>query len=356
MICLRCKKELKQKFFTNKNFICKKCKQKEIDEKIFRNTFRYCKQCKTFKKRDLEIGRTVHICKQCRKENIEKIRLSQRKINVVRKCINQFCNNTFIVKKARATVVYCENCRKEKELIKRNLIENKKYFRTCYVCNNKEEVKNVHTPATYRCNKCKENNLTQPILKKYIRKCVYCKNIVEVNNKFMTFVKCEKCKKENIKMKQTIIGDKIYKECIKCNKLYQSNKNKLICNECSKIKSDRPNFGKKKHFGYYGIASDGHRWDSLHERDVDEWLIENKIKHIPHPRIGKTLYHADFLVNDLYLEVDGLERTEEYQWGNKLETYKKLGLKYQIVKPVVHLHENRQECFNQLDDQLNFLK
>lgn len=72
------------------------------------------------------------------------------------------------------------------------------------------------------------------------------------------------------------------------------------------------------HSGYGNIsyASDGHLCQSNFELMLEEWLIKNGIEHIPHPRIDTSRRRADQLVDEIYIEVDGMARDKEY-WEEK---------------------------------------
>ena len=86
-------------------------------------------------------------------------------------------------------------------------------------------------------------------------------------------------------------------------------------------------------FGTYATASDGHLCYSSLELWVDEKLTEHGLKHIIHPHIPNSTKYADFLVNDIFIEVDGMRKETEEDWDGKLEVYRKNSLKFIIIKP-----------------------
>lgn len=71
--------------------------------------------------------------------------------------------------------------------------------------------------------------------------------------------------------------------------------------------------------GWKGYSSDGHFCASKWEYEFEEWLIRYKIPHYPHPRLpnGKRRL-ADQLINNCYVEVDGMDRDSSY-WREKYE-------------------------------------
>lgn len=112
---------------------------------------------------------------------------------------------------------------------------------------------------------------------------------------------------------------------------------------------------KRKHFGYIGRASDGHRFESLNELDLEEWLINRKIEHIPHYHLGDTNRSSDQYLPDynVHIEVDGLDRKDDIDWYGKLTLYNKMGLTYKIIKPTsVHFKDDKEKCFGELDNKM----
>ena len=86
-------------------------------------------------------------------------------------------------------------------------------------------------------------------------------------------------------------------------------------------------------FGTYSTASDGHLCYSSLELWVDGKLTEHKLRHIIHPHIPNSTKYADFLVNDVFIEVDGMCKETEEDWNGKLEVYRKNNLKFIIINP-----------------------
>ncbi len=67
-------------------------------------------------------------------------------------------------------------------------------------------------------------------------------------------------------------------------------------------------------FGVWRICSDGHKVQSRWEQAVDEWLYAHKLSHEIHPCTPwDKKQHADFLVNDKYIEVWGISDNDAYE-------------------------------------------
>jgi len=346
--CLRCKEILSRDKFKGADSICIECKEKE-------RNYKKCGRCEKSKRIDEEIKRRGIFCFQCKDEKDKEWRLAHRKTNVVRQCIG--CGNDVKVKKARATIIYCKSCKKKKEDIRKENIKrelNRKIYRKCHACGKKEEVENREIPATYTCLDCKESP-NYDITKKYIRHCKICEGEIITHKKLSTFLICDDCEKIKDNYKIYKRDGRSYRICFKCENEFELSpkSRKYKCDDCRKIKEEiRPKFARKKHFGYYGIASDGHRWDSLCEQDIEEWLIHNFVRHRPHPRLGNSQRHADQYLDDFdfYLEIDGFDRKDDIDWYGKLSLYKKLKLNYKIIKPPsVHFYEDKEKCFEELN-------
>jgi hypothetical protein len=360
-ICLHCKQLLERSCYNGGDSICIECKRKDKEAA----KLKWCNDCKRYKKKYTEIGVTSKRCYDCKQKHWDQIKDGVKLTKIFeRNCANPNCKNVFVVDKPRATVIYCQEYRTKREELKRQKAEafkNMKITRTCYNCGELIEVNDLHTPTTIKCDKCiadpeRKNN------KIYKRKCKICGDEILTDIKLSTYIKCDKCKSLKLERKTIYRDGKYFRNCCKCHEEFEIVKTskKMICDICkNKNKIQRPQFGKKKHFGYYGIASDGHRWDSLNEQDYEEWLIANNIRHKSHARIGNSLKHSDLYVFciDTHLEIDGLDREKDYEWGGKLELYKSLNLNMKIVKPVpVHFKDNKDGCFKYLDKQFSFLK
>jgi hypothetical protein len=281
---------------------------------------RKCKHCGS----DVETTdryATVLNCKEC-----EDKKQAEKKDRVyIRKCLGCRCD---VECKGHATIVYCKDCKNKKLENKRQKqldYINRKHFRICCVCKNKEEVDKDFKPTfAYVCSNCKSS------LKTFKRRCNICNCEVIVNNAAITNVNCDNCKKMNKNLKEPVV----------------------------KIKSltiKRPKFAKKKHYGYCGVASSGNKFWSLNEQDLEEWLTSHNINHIAHPRLGKSFKFADQYLPDLnlYLEIDGLRRTDDIDWNGKLSVYDNLNLAYMIIQPInSHFHDDKQKCFLELDESL----
>jgi len=283
-----------------------------------------------------------------------------------RKCINPNCNNVFIARTHRTTLAYCQECKEKRDDIKRKNVEaylNRETTRVCCNCGEIVQVSDIHAPTTFKCALC----IADPTRKSnetFKRKCKHCGEPVSTDKKLATLLKCEKCK--NLKFETICRDGKLYRICRDCKHEFEifSKKSQLaVCADC-RNKNIQESFPKnenvkKTHFGDHGIASDGHKFASCHEQDIDEYLIARNVKHIPHPRIGESYKHADQFLPDynIYLEVDGMDRTTDNDWYGKLSLYASLSLQYKIIKPVkTHFRDNKEECFRLLDEQLSFLK
>jgi|GEM_PF-6679130 len=353
--CSRCKQYLNRKNFPLGNTtICFDCleKVKREKEERYKNKIytRNCKRCGCDVKTHDRYA-TVINCEACeeKKQDVKKNK------TFIRKCLG--CDNK-VETKGHATLVYCKEC-KEKNVKKKKKKQldyiNRKHYRTCQYCNNVEEVQRNVKHRHYTCTNC----LIKPkYLRDYIRSCKICEKEMKVKNPYITFLICEDCKNKKDEYKIYSKNNLLYRKCSKCKQEFETKakSRRYICYSCKpkKIKKNMIyiTFAKKKHFGYYGIASDGHKWWSLNEQDVEEWLIARNIKHEPHPRLGKTLKHADQYLPefDLYIEIDGLSRKTDVDWCGKLSLYNTLGLKYKIIKPGTHFIDSEYRCFQELDN------
>jgi hypothetical protein len=359
--CIRCKEEKLRKDFDGVDCVCRDCKNKEKEEKEFNQEHRRCTRCNEVKLIGPEIKKTSFFCFDCIKEKDKEWRESNKKKIVVRECIGCKTKIT-IIDNPRATVIYCEKCKAKKDAIETETKlrkMNRKIYRHCYICGTCEEVLDINTPTTWTCDNCKINPVFE---KEYVRHCMFCESEIITKNKLSTFLVCETCKSKKINRIRIKNGKKV-RTCHKCKDEFEIVGEERICIECSekqrKEKERKPST-HKKHFGYYGTSSDGHKWDSLNEQDVEEWLIHNNIQHTPHPRLGDTLKRADQYLpeHDLYLEIDGIGRTSDVEWYGKLSLYKKLNLNFKILPflSTTHFRENRGKCFEELDDKFSFLK
>ena len=99
-------------------------------------------------------------------------------------------------------------------------------------------------------------------------------------------------------------------------------------------------------FGTYSTVSDGHLCYSSLELWVDEKLTEHNLRHIIHPHIPNSTKYADFLVNDVFIEVDGMRKETEEDWKGKLEVYRKNNLKFIIIKPKANVDKILEDIKN----------
>jgi len=354
--CTNCGKEF-EKDIHSREYHCPECKLKV---EMLKTHTRCSRCCRILHRDNFPIGNTT-VCFDCRNNREEEKEQLKNKI-YLRSCYRCGAN----VQTTRfATIVICDNCEEQKQLQK---FEKKKtvFIRKCLTCGCDVEVKSGHITFIH-CDKCKSEQHEAKYKKRQFKensfKCKYCGNRETVNDEdkktynYKTYV-CTKCR-VNITYKVR----RVEKRCIVCDKLMIADKRRttVVCNECKSkgLKPDLIKFGVKQHFGYYGTASDGHKWWSLNEQDVEEWLIHNNIRHICQARIGDTIKHADQYLPDydLYIEIDGLSRKDDIDWNGKLSLYDKLSLKYKIVKPVEHhYYMNKDKCFEELDKEFEFLK
>lgn len=330
---------------------CRKIKL-EIKNQNFRKT--HCKICK----KELIVITTCKwlYCYNCKQEVYKKRKEKHRKIPpFIRYCIG--CNKKITVERRTQTTIYCQECKKERQKIKdmvANEYINREIYRFCCKCDRKIIVDNNDLPRNFICEYCKENPQD---LKIFNKTCIYCGKSFKSYNKLSSFLHCGECdKSEYYKFEK---NGEFYKKCLHCKKIFKLQPKSLnkICEEC-RINSKFQKDNSRMCYGYQGYSSDGHKFASLNEQDLEEWLIKNKIKHLPHPYIGKTLRRADQYLSakNIYVEIDGLNRNTNLQWLGKLKLYEELGLKYLIIKPSkIHYIKDKEKCFEYFDEKLKFL-
>ena len=103
----------------------------------------------------------------------------------------------------------------------------------------------------------------------------------------------------------------------------------------------------KTGFGKYSYASDGHLCQSQPECIFDDWLSSNRLAHKIRPRIPVTGRIADFLVNDCYIEIDGMHREQKYWISKFLDS----GVKYMVLK-ANNIDALKQQLSNKLLEEL----
>jgi DNA-directed RNA polymerase subunit RPC12/RpoP len=359
--CSRCKQILhRDKFPAGNTTVCFDCKREENEEieKIKLSQKVYTRHCKTCGKDVETINRfaTVINCKECEDKKQE---LKNEVKVFIRKCLE--CSKD-IETAGHATVLYCKECKQKKEdnkRLKKLSYFDRKHYRTCQYCGTKEEVERDLKKRHYTCSNC----LKDPkYLIDYTRHCKICGKDIIVKDPYATFMSCEDCNSKKDELKIYVKSDNCsYRKCSKCHNEFKvsAKSRRYICLDCKPKKNKKVvEFNKKKHYGYYGISSDGHKWWSLNEQDLEEWLISKNIRHIPQKRIGESLKHADQYLPDfdLHIEMDGLRRKDDIDWCGKLSLYKRLNLKYKIVEPIkVHFNDDPEKCFIELNEKLSFI-
>lgn len=135
----------------------------------------------------------------------------------------------------------------------------------------------------------------------------------------------------------------------KCRVLFR-NKNEVYLNNLStsmkklyssiEARNRLKEIGKMGGFGKKGFTKGGIRYESIFEKNVFEFLENNKILFEPHKSIPNSAKISDlYLINKkLWIELDGINREKkkkwigkDYQyWLEKLELYKKQNLNLKI--------------------------
>lgn len=174
------------------------------------------------------------------------------------------------------------------------------------------------------------------------------------NNKISNSLKIDKIIKEcpvcNSKFEVIPSRDRISSCSRKCsgilrwkNQDYRDNLEKSIRERCSTIeeKSRLRDIGRKGGFGNKGKLENGINYSSNLEKECFQFLVDSKIKFIPHKNIPNSSKISDIYFEDidLYIELDGINRKkkqkwleDEYKyWLNKLEIYEKNKLNYKII-------------------------
>lgn len=72
------------------------------------------------------------------------------------------------------------------------------------------------------------------------------------------------------------------------------------------------NAERKSKFGTWNISKDGHTCKSIAEKNVDDWLFQNGIKHEKEVKYPNSNYIADWKVDGHYIELYGLKGIPEY--------------------------------------------
>jgi hypothetical protein len=103
-------------------------------------------------------------------------------------------------------------------------------------------------------------------------------------------------------------------------------------------------YGRRGGFGKIGITERGHRYESLVEKDIMEYLENKNIEFETHKFIPNSSKISDiYLVKEeIWIEVDGINREKKKKWLGinydywieKLEIYEREGLNYRIVYSV----------------------
>ena len=107
-------------------------------------------------------------------------------------------------------------------------------------------------------------------------------------------------------------------------------------NKAVELAGLKPNKQRRLH---KAICKDGHIVGSLAESAVDNFLFENDIAHAIQARVcSEKQWTCDFVVKDLWIEVDGLQDFRQELGGmtshtDKIEYYKSHNYKFLIVNP-----------------------
>jgi RNA-binding protein YhbY len=310
--CRRCKENLDLRFFYQSERECIRCM-----------IYRKCKQCGQFKIINEEISYKGFFCFECVKKRRKARFEAKKKKSWERICPD--CGTKVVTTVPRATIVYCDKCKEKKKEIKRQA--------------------KLRVINEVKCDYCQICKTTHPnVLRKH------------------RAIVCSECRHKMREFKQSCFrDDKYFKICKKCSEEYEVSNGRfwqtLYCKNCTHIE---PYKNLKNHkFGYQGFCSDGHKYSSLNEQDLDEWLQARKIRHIAQPRLFPTYRRSDFFLPDFskHIEMDGLEREDDIDWYGKLAIYKKIGMRlgkdFLILKPVSkHFIEDKLTCFREFDNQV----
>jgi len=87
--------------------------------------------------------------------------------------------------------------------------------------------------------------------------------------------------------------------------------------------------GKKPSLGCYGQTELGTIYESRFEQKVFEFLEKEKITFIPHVNLPNSSKISDLIINDIWIELDGLKRdifnkNSKFSWNGKIEIYQEL--------------------------------
>jgi len=182
------------------------------------------------------------------------------------------------------------------------------------------------------------------------------RNQAEINQKISKSLKgrghsdvekiCEECQESFIvkwhKRTQRFCSNRcssIYKQRVYKDRYKSAMKKAYSTVEARKRLRD---IGRKGGFGTKGITKGGTRYESLFEKEVFEYLEENKIPFEPHKPIPNSAKISDIYLieKDIWVELDGIDREKnkhwlgkDYEyWLEKLKLYDDLGLKYLVIK------------------------
>ena len=102
--------------------------------------------------------------------------------------------------------------------------------------------------------------------------------------------------------------------------------------------------GSTNGYGMWGYAEDGHRVESYWELAFDRFLNKNNIQHEMHPYI-KNRRRADFKIKGIFIEIDGMERTQDY-WNEKYFD----GEPYVVILPTDDWKEKLSFAFESVEN------
>lgn len=109
------------------------------------------------------------------------------------------------------------------------------------------------------------------------------------------------------------------------------------------------NAERKSKYGTWNLSKDGHTCKSIAEKNVDDWLYENDVKHKKEVKYPNSNYIADWKVDGYYIELYGLKGMTNYD----LKIIEKKKLAFEGGFKIIELYLD--DIIN-LDKKLKMLK